>query len=100
MSEAPESALGGREFQLRLGTCLDDLRAVFIARHGVEIGAELHADVSIYAWEHRGRLVTMQNPAGYLYRVAQSRARRYRRWRRMSDLPAERPGPTPRRAPM
>ncbi len=91
MSEAHERGLDVGEFQLRLGVCLDNLRPVLIARHGVEIGGELHADVSRYAWEHRDRLAVMDNPAGYLYRVAQSQARRYRRWRRVCDLPPERP---------
>jgi RNA polymerase sigma factor (sigma-70 family) len=91
VSEASEGALGVTEFQLRLGRCLDDLRPVLVVRHGVEVGAELHADVSRYAWEHRERLAGMQNPAGYLYRVAQSQARRYRRWQRTVDLPPERP---------
>jgi RNA polymerase sigma factor (sigma-70 family) len=36
-------------------------------------------------------LRAMQNPAGYLYRVGQSAARRYRRWERHVVLPPERP---------
>ena len=36
------------------------------------------ADALTYAWEHWGRVRTMDNPAGYLYKVARSRARRRR----------------------
>jgi DNA-directed RNA polymerase specialized sigma24 family protein len=34
------------------------------------------AEALAYAWEHRDRVLPMKNPAGYLYRVAQSRSRR------------------------
>ncbi len=39
------------------------------------------------------RVAALSNPIGYLYRVSQSRARRYRRWRRVLDLPPERGHP-------
>lgn len=76
-----------------LGEALDDaldrLRSVLIARHGVQVGRDLHGELTSYAWEHRERLAAMANPAGFLYRVSQSRARRYRRWGRAVDLPPE-----------
>lgn len=34
------------------------------------------AEALAYAWEHRDRVLSMANPVGYLYRVAQSKARR------------------------
>lgn len=34
------------------------------------------AEALAYAWEQRARVLPMTNPAGYLYRVAQSRSRR------------------------
>jgi RNA polymerase sigma factor (sigma-70 family) len=33
----------------------------------------------MHAWEHWDRVKEMDNPLGYLYRVAQSRSRRHRR---------------------
>lgn len=55
------------------------LRRAFISMYGVDVGAEVAADALAYAWENWERLRMMQNPAGYLFRVGQSRARRYRR---------------------
>lgn len=67
------------------------LRRALVARYGVELGNDACADALAYGWEHRERLNAMANPAGYLYRVAQSSARRYRRWEREPKLPAEPP---------
>ena len=78
------------DFDRLLAPLIRQLRAVLIARHGLDHGNDIHAEVTAYAWEHRARLVELANPAGYLYRVSQSRARRYRRWGRQVDLPAER----------
>ncbi|MDO8391495.1 MAG: RNA polymerase sigma factor [Actinomycetota bacterium] len=83
-------------FEQPLGEALAHLRGVLIARHGLEVGADLHAEVTEYAWEHRDRLRDLDNPVGYLYRVAQSRTRRYRRWNRAVTLPPERPAERPR----
>jgi DNA-directed RNA polymerase specialized sigma24 family protein len=49
------------------------------AAYGPEVGAEATADALAFAWEHWERIERMGNPAGYLYRVGQSRSRRYRR---------------------
>lgn len=49
------------------------------AAYGPEIGRESAADALAYAWEHWTEVQRMQNPAGYLYRVGQSSARRSRR---------------------
>jgi len=49
-----------------------------------------------YAWEHRERVLTMDRPAGYLYRVAQSRTRRRKQgwmsWDGEDSLPDVEPG--------
>jgi RNA polymerase sigma-70 factor (ECF subfamily) len=50
-----------------------------VAVYGVEIGVEAASDAMAWAWEHRQTLGEMKNPAGYLFRVGQSAARRYRR---------------------
>lgn len=47
------------------------------AAYGIEVGAEATADALAWAWEHWDEVETMHNPAGYLYRVGQSKARRY-----------------------
>ena len=52
------------------------LRQALIAAYGPDIGAEVTAEALAYAWENWDRLSQMTNPAGYLYRVGQSRARR------------------------
>jgi RNA polymerase sigma-70 factor (ECF subfamily) len=70
---------------------LTRLSVAFVAAFGVEIGTEAGADIAAYAWEHRGRLAAMDNPAGYLFRVGQSTARRHRRWQRPPPPPAVTP---------
>jgi RNA polymerase sigma factor (sigma-70 family) len=54
------------------------LRRALVAAYG-PAGREAAADALAYAWEHWDRVAHMQNPAGYLYRVGQSRMRWYRR---------------------
>jgi RNA polymerase sigma factor (sigma-70 family) len=62
------------------------LRRVLVAWYGVDIGAEVTADAMAVAWERWSEIESMANPTGYLFRVAQSRSRRYRR--RPVALPA------------
>ena len=54
------------------------------------------AEALAYAWENRDRVLSMDNPAGYLYRVAQSRSRRQREgllgWRGEREMPDIEPG--------
>lgn len=52
------------------------LRQALIAAYGPDVGAEVTAEALAYAWEHWDRISEMHNPAGYLYRVGQSHARR------------------------
>ena len=68
------------------------LRVALVARYGVEVGVDACADALAYAWEHWPRVGTMTNPAGYLYRVGQTSARRQARWGRVPAFPAERSG--------
>jgi RNA polymerase sigma-70 factor (ECF subfamily) len=69
------------------------LRRAFIAAYGPEVGAEATSDALAYGWEHWDRISVMDNPAGYLYRVGQSKARRYRR--RPTRLPEAETASTP-----
>jgi DNA-directed RNA polymerase specialized sigma24 family protein len=55
------------------------LRAGLVAAYGPEVGADASAEALAYGWEHWDRLSKMENPAGYLYRVGQTAARRWRR---------------------
>lgn len=52
------------------------LRRVMSSQYGVDIGCESTDSALAWAWEHWDRLRGMSNPAGYLYRVAQTQARR------------------------
>ena len=58
------------------------LARAFRSMYGREVGAEVLADVEAWAVEHQGRLLTMTNPVGYLFRVGQSSARKYQRYSR------------------
>jgi DNA-directed RNA polymerase specialized sigma24 family protein len=71
-----DDAAAFAEFAERRGP---DLRRVLVARYGVEIGVEAAADALAYAWERWAKVAAMESPMGYLVRVGQSSARRYRR---------------------
>lgn len=45
--------------------------------YGPDVGREATADALLYAWRNWERIRVMDNPAGYLFRVDQSNARRY-----------------------
>lgn len=51
------------------------LRRAFVAAYGPERGSEAVSEALAYAWEHWAEVQALQNPAGYLYRVGQSRTR-------------------------
>jgi RNA polymerase sigma factor (sigma-70 family) len=65
------------------------LRRALVAWYGIEVGREVTADALAVAWERWDSVQSMANPVGYLFRVAQSRSRRYRR--RAPVLPAVTP---------
>lgn len=52
------------------------LQVALISRYGPDLGRETAAEALAYAWENWDKVKTMENAAGYLYRVATSRARR------------------------
>lgn len=52
------------------------LRATLVAHYGAEVGREATAEALAWAWEHWERLQGAENPAGYLYRVGRTKARR------------------------
>lgn len=51
------------------------LRRAFAAAYGADRGADATAEAMAWAWEHWADVQSMTNPAGYLYRVGQSRTR-------------------------
>ena len=53
-----------------------DLRRALVGAYGPVDGRDAVAEALGYAWEHWERVRRMDNPLGYLYRVAQSRMRR------------------------
>jgi DNA-directed RNA polymerase specialized sigma24 family protein len=55
------------------------LNHALAAAYGIEVGHEATADALTYAWENWSKVRVMANPGGYLFRVGQSKARRYRR---------------------
>ena len=54
------------------------LRAALVAEFGAELGRDATAEAFRYAWEHRYRVLSLENPAGYAFRVGQRWARRQR----------------------
>ena len=71
--------MSDREFTRFVKEVEPRLSYAFYSAYGPEVGNEATADALAYAWEHRERIAEMDNPAGYLYRVGQSKARRYHR---------------------
>ena len=51
------------------------LRHALIPSLGVDAATDATAEALAYGWENWDRLRSMDNPAGYLYRVARSKAR-------------------------
>jgi RNA polymerase sigma-70 factor (ECF subfamily) len=81
---------GRRRFERDIPSLERTLSRAFVARYGLDVGAEVTAETIGWAWQHWARIAAMENPSGYLYRVGQSAARRHVRWlRRRVDLPIE-----------
>lgn len=81
VAETPDHDFAGL-----VATAEPRLRRVLVAHHGPDVGPDLCAEVMAWAWENRDRLDHLDNPVGYLYGVAQSRSRRYHRWRRTPSV--------------
>ncbi|MCY7412873.1 MAG: sigma-70 family RNA polymerase sigma factor [Salinibacterium sp.] len=65
------------------------LRRVMAAQYGIDIGADAANAALAWAWEEWERVSQMKNAAGYLYRVAQTHARRDRQSGRRVSYPPE-----------
>lgn len=72
------------------------LRRALSAHLPPELVADGVAEAFAYAWQHWRRVRSMDNPAGYLYRVAQSRTRSRKQgfleWPGVDELPDYEPG--------
>ena len=55
------------------------LRRTLVSLYGPEVGRESTADALAYGWEHWSKVKEMDNAAGYLFRVGQSKAKKHRR---------------------
>ena len=55
------------------------LKFALCAALGREAGMEATAEALAYGWENWTRIQSMENPAGYLYRVGLNKARRFRK---------------------
>ena len=52
------------------------LRRALVAAYGPDLGSDAAADALAWAWEHFDKVETLDNPAGYLWRVGQTSVRR------------------------
>ena len=79
------------------------LRRGLVARFGAHTGREAAVDVLSWAWPRWDRVVSMENPTGYLYRVAVNQTRRklvhpfqiFSRYRHQRVSGAKGPGTAP-----
>lgn len=67
------------DFDSLVATLRPRLARAFVTAYGIDRGQDALAEALAYAWEHFEELRQMTNPAGYLYRVGQSRTRSRRR---------------------
>lgn len=80
VEEAVSNVAGhNQRFTRFVKECEPRLSHALAAAYGPEVGAEATADALLWAWEHWSKVQGMKNPVGYLYRVGQSKARRYYR---------------------
>jgi DNA-directed RNA polymerase specialized sigma24 family protein len=54
------------------------LRGALVATFGADLGREAAAEALRYCWEHRERVLAMDNSIGYLFRLGQRWGRRQR----------------------
>lgn len=82
-SEASDVSLGGRlpadAFEAFFVDAERRLTVALVARYGAEVGRDAAVDAFAWAWENWERVRQMGNPAGYVYRVGQTAARR-KKW--------------------
>lgn len=75
----PKTEIRSQEFTRFVKETEPGLSYAFFAAYGPEVGSDVTAESLAYAWQHWERVRRMDNPAGYLFRVGQSKARWYHR---------------------
>jgi len=74
---------------------VDEIRSrllpALVSKWGIEVGSDLCSDVEEYAWQNQRKVISMENPLGYLYRVAQSKSRSHSRWGSRMTFPSRFP---------
>ena len=63
-------------FDTFVAGCEGRLRAALTATLGVEVGPDAAAEALAHGWQHGDRVRSMDNPAGYLYKVGRDRGRK------------------------
>ena len=63
------------------------LKAALVAAVGIDRAPDAAAEALEYVWENWDRVSNMENPAGYLYRIAVNRGRRWRPLRPLLPSP-------------
>lgn len=67
------------DFEVFAAAVRPRLLRAFAGCRGFDEAADATAEALAYGWEHWSELQTMANPAGYLFRVGQSKTRQRRR---------------------
>ncbi|MFN8022023.1 MAG: sigma-70 family RNA polymerase sigma factor [Acidimicrobiales bacterium] len=67
----------GDSFTVFVRTHEQRLRRALVATYGPTVGRDATVDALSWAWEHWDRVVSFDNPVGYLYRVGQTAAGRH-----------------------
>ena len=84
VSDEPiERDLGFDEFTRSVG---ERVRRALVAFYGVEVGTEAAAEAMSVAWQRWAEVSAMDNPAGFVFRVGQSKARPHLRWWSRRDM--------------
>ena len=75
--------LVGRGFTEFFESAEPRLRRALSSEYGADVGSEASADALAWGWQNWGRIKSIANPVGYLYRVGQTSARRQMSRRRV-----------------
>ena len=76
---APQGSSDAEQFTAFVMNAQPRLLRALVARFGPDDAQDAMAVGFSYAWEHWTRVSAMENPAGYVYRVATTRGRRRQR---------------------
>ena len=87
----------GMTFDEFAATSARRVRTALVAAYGPDIGMDAAAEAMAYGWENWDRLEAMGNPAGYMFRVGQTAAKKLRR--PLGCLPEPPPDRLPRVEP-